>query len=305
MKIGFIFAGQGAQYVGMGKEFYAQYEEARNVFDGVNVDFTLKNVCFEGPKDMLDDTAYAQCCILTTSMAIAEVIKAHGITPDYVAGLSLGEYSALCFAGAMNVNDAANIVRQRGKLMANALPKGTTSMAAVLNCDEAVILEVCNEVSNIGVCQIANYNCPGQIVITGEKDAVAKASELLLEKGARRVVPLNVSGAFHSSLLEDASKQLHEVLSKYELKKPSIPVVYNISGKEEDAPLIDIMTKQIKNSVYFMQSIEYMIANGVEAFVEIGPGSSLSSFVRKVNREIPVYSVDSQESLEKMLGALK
>ena len=305
MKLGFIFAGQGAQYVGMGKEFYQEFEEARNVFDSVNIDFTIKNLCFEGPKEMLDDTAYAQCSILTTSLAIAEVVKAHGITPDYVAGLSLGEYSALCFAGVMNVNDAANIVRERGKLMATALPKGTSAMAAVLNCDEDIILETCKEVESIGVCQIANYNCPGQIVITGQKEAVEKASELLLEKGARRVVPLNVSGAFHSSLLEDASKQLHKVLAKYDLKKPQIPVVYNVSGKEEDAPIIDLLTKQIKSSVYFMQSIEYMIAQGVEAFVEIGPGNALSSFVRKVNRDIPVYSVDSKESLEKMLGALK
>lgn len=304
MKLGFLFAGQGAQYLGMGKELYHAYPEAKKVYDDVSVDFTLKNVCFEGPKEMLDDTAYAQCCILTTSLAIVEVVKAHGITPDYVAGLSLGEYSALCFAGAMSINDAANIVRERGKLMANALPKGTSSMAAVLNTPEDVILETCKEVENIGVCQIANYNCPGQIVITGEKAAVEKASELLLEKGARRVVPLNVSGAFHSSLLEDASKQLNKVLKSYDLKKPEIPVVYNVSGKEEDGDLVDILTRQIKSSVYFMQSIEYMIAQGVEAFVEIGPGSALSSFVRKVNKEIPVYSVDSKESLEKMLGAV-
>lgn len=305
MKLGFIFAGQGAQYVGMGKELYAEYEEARKVYDSVNVDFTLKNVCFEGPKDMLDDTAYAQCCILTTSLAIAEVVKAQGITPDYVAGLSLGEYSALCFAGAMNVNDAANIVRARGKLMANALPKGTTSMAAVLNTPEDVILETCKEVAEIGLCQIANYNCPGQIVITGEKAAVEKASELLLEKGARRVVPLNVSGAFHSSLLEDASQELNKVLHQYDLKKPEIPVIYNVSGKEEEGDIIDILTRQIKSSVYFTQTLEYMIAQGVEAFVEIGPGNALSSFVRKTSRDIPVYSVDSKESLEKMLGALK
>lgn len=304
MKIGFLFAGQGSQYVGMGKEFYHTYEEAKAVFDQIHIDFTIKNLCFEGPKEMLDDTAYAQCSILTTSMAIAQVIKSHGITPAYVAGLSLGEYSALCYAGAMNVNEAANIVRERGKIMANALPKGTTSMAAVLQCEESIILEVCEEVSSIGVCQIANYNCPGQIVITGQKEAVEKASARLLEKGARRVIPLNVSGAFHSSLLEDASKQLHKVLANYDLKSPQIPVVYNVSGKEETTPVIDILTKQIKSSVRFMQSIEYMIAQGVDTFVEIGPGSALSGFVRKINKEIPVYSVDNQESLEKMLGAL-
>lgn len=305
MKLGFIFAGQGAQYVGMGKELYETYDEARAIYDSVNVDFTINNLCFEGPKEMLDDTAYAQSCILTTSMAIASVLKAHGIAPDYVAGLSLGEYSALCFANAFSVNEGANIVRQRGKIMANALPAGTTSMAAVLNLDAAIILEVCKEVESIGVCQIANYNCPGQIVITGEVEAVAKASELLVERGARRVIPLNVSGAFHSSLLEGASQELNKVLSQYDLKIPSIPVVYNISGKEESGKLIDILTLQIKSSVYFMQSIEYMIAQGVEAFVEIGPGSALSGFVHKINKVIPVYSVDSVESLEKAKEALK
>lgn len=309
MKIGFLFAGQGAQYVGMGKEFYQTYDEAKEVYDNIHLDYSLTNLCFEGPKEMLDDTAYAQSSILSTSLAIANVIKAHGIMPNYVAGLSLGEYSALCFAGVMSINDAANIVRERGKLMANALPKGTTSMAAVLNLDAESIKEVCTEVSSIGVCEIANYNCPGQIVITGDKKAVEKASELFIEKGARRVVPLNVSGAFHSSLLEEASQKLNDVLHNYIFNKPSIPVVFNISGKEENIEnsedMITIMTKQIKSSVYFMQSIEYMIHQGVEAFVEIGPGCSLSSFVRKVNKNIPVYSVDSKESLEKMVGALK
>ena len=305
MKIGFLFAGQGAQYVGMGKEMYQTFATARKIFDEVEIDFTLPNLCFEGPNEMLNDTAYAQSCILATSMAIAELVKEHGIQADYVAGLSLGEYSALCYAGSMSINDAVKIVRERGKLMANALPKGTTRMAAVLNAEQDVILQVCKEVSSLGVCEIANYNCPGQIVITGENAAVEKAGELLLERGARRVVPLNVSGAFHSSLLEEASKKLNKVLASYDLKQPSIPVVYNVSGKEEEAPVIDLLTKQIKSSVYFMQSIQYMIDRGVEAFVEIGPGSALRSFVRKVNRNIPVYSVDNVESLHEMLGALK
>lgn len=308
MKIGFLFAGQGAQYVGMGKEFYEKFDIVKDVYDNLNIDFTIKNLCFEGPKEMLNDTAYAQSCILATSIAISKVIQSYGIRPDYVAGLSLGEYSALCYANAMSVNDAVNIVRERGKLMANALPSGTTSMAAVLNCDENIIKEVCEEVKETGLCTIANYNTNGQIVITGEKDAVEKASTLLLEKGARRVLPLNVSGAFHSPLLEDASLKLNKVLHKYKLSLPSIPVIYNVSGKEENITdsemLIDILTKQIKSSVYFKQSIEYMIEKGVDTFIEIGPGSTLSGFVRKINRNIPVYSVDSIESLNKMLGAL-
>ncbi|NBK96495.1 MAG: [acyl-carrier-protein] S-malonyltransferase [Clostridia bacterium] len=304
MKIGFLFAGQGAQYVGMGKAFYEHYPQAKKVYDEIKIDFDIKDVCFEGPKTMLDDTAYAQSCIFATSMAIAEVIKAHGIVADYVAGLSLGEYSALCYAQAMRIQEGVEIVRERGKIMANALPKGTSAMAAILQCEESMIQEVCKEVATLGVCEIANYNCPGQIVISGDVKAIEKASELLLVKGAKRVIPLNVSGAFHCSLLEEASTKLHTVLQKYDLHTPRIPVIYNTSGKEESKPVIDILTKQIKSSVYFMQSIQYMIAQGVEAFVEIGPGATLSGFVRKCDRSIPVYSVDSIDALEKMLGAL-
>ncbi|MEG0685145.1 MAG: ACP S-malonyltransferase, partial [Coprobacillus sp.] len=203
---------------------------------------------------------------------------------------------------AMNTSDAIEIIRQRGKIMSNALPAGTTSMAAVLAMDVEAILDVIKDIDGV---TIANYNCPGQIVITGTKDAVATASTKLSEAGAKRVIPLNVSGAFHSPLLEDASYELKAVLEKYELKTPSIPVVYNISGKEEDGNLVDILTKQIKSSVYFYQSLQYMIENGVEAFVEIGPGKALSAFVKKTTKEVPVYSVDSIEGLNNMLGALK
>lgn len=308
-KIGFLFAGQGSQYVGMGKDMYDNYPQARAVFDKVNLDFDVAKLCFEGEKAQLDDTAYAQSAILVTSMAIAEVIKSKGIIPSYIAGLSLGEYSALCYANAIKLEDAACIVRERGKLMGSALPAGTTMMLAVLNSNEALIKEVCKEVESIGVCEIANYNTPQQIVITGKKEAVEKAKDLLLEKGVRRVIPLNVSGAFHSSLLEDTSKKLNDILKSYTFNKPEIPVIYNISGKEEPVEtsndLVEILTKQIKSSVYFMQSIEYMIEQGVEAFIEIGPGSTLAGFVRKINKNIPVYSVEDQASLEKMLGDLK
>lgn len=305
MKIGFLFAGQGSQSVGMGKELYDTYEEAREVYDSVSLDYDVKDLCFNGPKEQLDDTAYSQSAILTTSMAIANVVKSKGINPDYVCGLSLGEYSALCFSGAFSVNDAANIVRKRGEIMANALPKGTSKMVAVMNFDKDIIKETCEEVKCDGVCEIANYNSPAQIVITGEVKAVDKACEILKEKGARRLIPLNVSGAFHSSLLEDASVKLNKVLGEYEIKTPEIPVVYNVTGKEYDGDIREILTKQIKSSVYFMQMVEYMIDNGVEAFVEIGPGKVLKGFVRKINKNIPVYSVEDNKSLEEMLGALK
>ncbi len=306
MKIGLLFAGQGSQYVGMGKELAQQYAEAKAVYDAVEVGFDLETLCFEGPIEQLQDTAYAQASILTTSLAIAEVVKAQGIHADYVAGLSLGEYSALCYAQAMSISDAANIVRKRGMIMANALPAGTTTMAAVLGAEEVLIKEVCVQVSHLGVCEIANYNCPQQIVISGEVKAIEEASRLLVEQGARRVIPLAVSGAFHSSLLEEASQQLNEVLKTYDLKQPNIPVIYNTTGTEvQDTPIIDLLTKQIKSSVYFMQSIEYMIAQGVDTFIEIGPGSALKGFVRKVSRDVKVYSVQDIKTLEEMLGALK
>lgn len=302
MKIGFIFAGQGAQYVGMGKEFYDHFPEAKAVYDQAQIDIDVKNVCFEGPEDILNETSYAQPCILTTSLAIAKVVEAHGIKPDYVAGLSLGEYSALAYANAMSISDAIKIVRARGQIMSEALPAGTTSMAAVLAMEAKKIQEVIEEIDGV---TIANYNCPGQIVITGTKEAVEIATHKLSEAGAKRVIPLKVSGAFHSPLLEDASLKLKEELGKYEIRKPNIPVIYNVTGQEDEGNLIDILTKQIKSSVYFYQSLQYMIAKGVEAIVEIGPGKALSAFVKKTDRNIPVYSVDSIESLNKMLGALK
>lgn len=302
MKIAFIFAGQGAQYVGMGKEFYEHYQTARNIYDEAHIDIDVKQVCFEGPSETLNETSYAQPCILTTSLAIAKVVEEHGIVPSYVTGLSLGEYSALAYAGAFQISDAIEIVRQRGQIMSEALPANTTSMAAVLAMDANKIEEVIAPIENV---TIANYNCPGQIVITGTNEGIQKATEALKEAGAKRILPLKVSGAFHSPLLEDASYKLKEVLENYQIQKPTIPVIYNVSGKEEDGSLIDILTKQIKSSVYFYQSLEYMIDQGVEAFVEIGPGHALSSFVKKTNKTIPVYSVDNIEDLNKMLGALK
>lgn len=302
MKIGFIFAGQGAQYVGMGKELYDHFPEAKAVYDQAQIDIDVKKVCFEGPEDILNETSYAQPCILTTSLAIAKVVEAHGIKPDYVAGLSLGEYSALAYANAMSISDAIKIVRARGQIMSEALPAKTTSMAAVLAMEAKKIQEVIEDIDGV---TIANYNCPGQIAITGYKEAIEVASEKLKEAGAKRVIPLKVSGAFHSPLLEAASQKLKIELGKYDLNVPEIPVVYNISGQEENGNLIDILTKQIKSSVYFYQSLQYMIGQGVEAFIEIGPGKALSTFVKKTDRNIPVYSVDSIESLNKMLGALK
>lgn len=305
MKIGFLFAGQGSQKVGMGADLYARYDSAKEIYDNLNLDFDIKQLCFEGSAEKLNDTAYAQSCIVATSMAIANILVAHGIQPAYTAGLSLGEYSALAFAGAMSVADACAIVRQRGRIMAAALPAGTTKMVAVMAMDEKLIMKACEAVTDVGVCSIANYNAPGQIVITGENRAVDAVIELLKEKGLRRAIPLNVSGAFHSPLLTDASLQLKAVLDNYDIKQPRLPVVYNVTGTESNQPVADLLVQQIKSSVRFMQSVEYMISQGVDTFVEIGPGNSLAGFVRRINRDIPVYTVEDISSLNKALEALK
>lgn len=301
MKTAFVFAGQGSQYVSMGKDFYENYDIAKEVYD-TPLDFDVKQTCFEDKDKNLNQTEYTQSCVFLTSMAIANALKKENITPDCVCGLSLGEYSALCFAGAFSIKDGAQIVRKRGQLMANALPLGTTKMAAVLNCDADTIEKVCSEVE--GVCQVANYNCPTQIVITGENDAVDKAAEKLSQINRVRVMSLNVSGAFHSSLLKDAANQLGEVLENYDINIPTMDIYYNISGNKEKlsskSELIDVLKKQIQSSVYFYQSIENMIKDGVELFVEIGPGSTLSKFINKTDRNAKVVCVDKIGDIEKL-----
>lgn len=301
MKIGFLFAGQGSQHPGMGKDFYEQYDAARRLYDSIDIDIPVKELCFNGTQEQLNDTAVAQPCILATSSAIAAVLSEKGIHADVAAGLSLGEYSALAYAGVFTAQEGAKLVRQRGKIMAAALPEGTSGMAAVLNTEESVIAEVCAEVKEIGVCEIANYNCPGQIVISGQKEAVAAASEKLKARGARRVIPLQVSGAFHTSLLNEASVQLREVLDTYAFGEEEIPVINNVSGKVETRDLREVLQEQICHSVHFTQSLQAMIDMGVELFIEIGPGHALSGFVRKTTKEVPVYHIDTTEDLEKVL----
>ena len=301
MKIGFLFAGQGSQHPGMGKDFYEQYDAARRLYDSIDIDIPVKELCFNGTQEQLNDTAVAQPCILATSSAIAAVLSEKGIHADVAAGLSLGEYSALAYAGVFTPQEGAKLVRQRGKIMAAALPEGTSGMAAVLNTEESVIAEVCAEVKEIGVCEIANYNGPGQIVISGQKEAVAAASEKLKARGARRVIPLQVSGAFHTSLLNEASVQLREVLDTYAFGEEEIPVINNVSGKVETRDLREVLQEQICHSVHFTQSLQAMIDMGVELFIEIGPGHALSGFVRKTTKEVPVYHIDTTEDLEKVL----
>ena len=300
MKIAFLFAGQGSQAVGMGKDLYDKYDCVKNIYDQFP---DIRDLCFNGPDTMLNQTEYAQKAILLTSYAFATLAKENGIEPEYVCGLSLGEYSALAFSNVWELKDAIEIVTKRGAIMQNALPLGTTKMAAVIGLDRNVILDTIKDVD--GICEIANYNCTGQIVITGDNKGVDNAMPLLVEKGAKRVLPLNVSGAFHSSLLVPASKELRKELDKYNKNKPEYKVIYNVSGKEEEEDINSLLEKQICHSVYFEDTLKYLKSNGVDTFIEIGPGRALSGFVRKTLTDFKSYAICDVDSFEKLLNELK
>ena len=290
--IGYLFAGQGTQYVGMGKDFYEKNNFAKHLYDSMTMDFSIPNVCFYGPETTLNDTAYTQSCILATSFVISSLLKDAGYGADIAAGLSLGEYSALTYAQAIKLPDALEIVRQRGQIMAHALPPKTTKMAAVLHCDIATIQTVCEAVSHDGqICTIANDNCPGQIVISGTNQAVDEACAQL----PARCVPLKVSGAFHSPLLACAASELHKVLQRYTFAEPKIPIVYNGTGQVGCDDLVDTLTRQIKQTVQFRTSIETMMQYGVQTWIEIGPGYVLSKFVKRIDPDAKVFSIDSYD----------
>lgn len=299
MKIGFCFAGQGSQYPSMGKDLYESDEDVRALYDSFP---EIRDLCFT-ENELLNQTAYAQKAILLTSYAIAIVLRKKGIEPDYVNGLSLGEYSALTFSGVWSIEDAIQIVTERGQIMQNALPLGTTKMAAVIGMDRAAILSCLENIP--GVCEIANYNCPGQIVITGELASVDEASLKLLDAGAKRVIPLNVSGAFHCSLLKDASYQLRKVLDCYTPALPKYKVIFNSTAQEQTAPINDLLQKQIYSSVYFEDSIRYMLSQGVDTFIEIGPGRALTGFIKKIDRALTVYTLNDLESIHNCVLGLK
>lgn len=245
--------------------------------------------------------------MVAVAVVATKLLKENGINPDYVAGLSLGEYSALNAAGVLDDQTAINLVRFRGQAMEEAAAGIESKMIAIIGLDRDLLNEAVNEASELGVVSIANYNCPGQLVIGGEAKAVTKASELALEKGARRAIPLNTSGPFHTKLLEAASVKLKERFETVTFNEMKVPVIFNSTAKElaEDTTVAKMLEKQVMSSVYFEDSIRYMIANGVDTIIEIGPGKVLSGFVRKIDRKIKTYQVEDQASLEKTLAGLK
>ncbi len=296
----FMFPGQGAQFVGMGKAMYDKYEKAREIFDiaGKATGLDIAALCFE-ENDKLNITEYTQIAMLTVEAAIYAVMEEKGLKCDYTAGLSLGEYGALIAAGVLSYEDAFKVVRQRGIFMQEAVPTGG-AMAAVLGMDAGVIEKICNETE--GYVSIANYNCPGQIVITGEEAAVGKASEALKEAGAKRVVPLNVSGPFHSKMLEPAGERLGRVIDETTINDVKVPYVSNVTAQlvTDAVNIRELLVKQISSSVRWQQTIELMIESGVDTFVEIGPGKTLSGFMRKITRDenIKTYLIETPEELD-------
>lgn len=304
-KLAFVFPGQGAQYVGMGKEFYEQISVSRKVYTIASevTGLNLPGLCFE-KNEQIDITEYTQIAMLTTEAAILAALQEKGVKADVAAGLSLGEYGAILTAGAMSLEDVFRVVRQRGILMQEAVPTGG-AMCAVLEMDGEKIAKICDETE--GIVSVANYNCPGQIVITGEEGAVAVAAEKLKEAGARRCIPLNVSGPFHSAMLKEAGEKLGKVLEQVELRAFSTPYVTNVTAEyvTEPSEIKELLGRQVYSSVKWQQSVERMIADGVDTFIEIGPGRTLTGFLKKINKNVTGLHIEKVEDLDavvKMLG---
>ncbi|MCL1991135.1 MAG: ACP S-malonyltransferase [Defluviitaleaceae bacterium] len=303
-KIAFLFPGQGAQAVGMGKEIYAHFNVAQTFFDAADqaLDFDLNELVFNGPIETLSETAYTQPALVAVEVMLLKVLEEKGIKPDVLCGLSLGEYSALVAGGALDGIDAVKLVRARGQIMEAALPAGTTSMAAVLGM-EVDTLQALLDLAD-GVVEIANYNTAKQLVIGGEKSAVLDATRLIKDAGIRKVIPLKTSGAFHTSLLKEAGQQLKTVLEKVEFKELVTPVVFNATAAYQDRPLVELMTAQISSPVLFEMSVKKMLADGVDTFIEVGPGAVLSGFLKRIDRQATVHHIHDLQSLEAVLKEL-
>ena len=306
-RIAFLYPGQGAQEVGMAGDFYEKSEEAKAVFDQASsiLDFDVREICFQ-KNDLLDKTEYTQVAMVTACLAITRELEKRGLYPEMTAGLSLGEYCALVAAGSMNFVDAAKAVRKRGIFMQEEVPAGKGTMAAILGMDAA---EIDKNIEEFDKVQVANYNCPGQIVISGETEQVKQAADKL--KGAKRAVLLNVSGPFHSSLLTGAGEKLEAVLKELTIEKPQIPYVANVDASyiTEQADIMPRLVSQVSHSVRWQQSVEKMVENGVDTFIEIGPGRTLAGFNKKIakaiGKELTTYNVATMEDIDKVVEALK
>lgn len=308
-KIAFIYPGQGAQKCGMGQDFYENSASAQAVYDMAsevlkdNMDIDMKDLCFH-ENDKLDLTEYTQAALVTTCLAMTKPLVEAGIRPDVTAGLSLGEYCAIAAAGGMKDEDAIRLVRKRGLLMQNTVPAGEGAMCAIMGMTGEEIEAVTDGMEGVSV---ANYNCPGQIVITGETKAVEAAAEKLKGAGAKRAVMLNVSGPFHSPMLKKAGEELAQVLESVELSPLDVPYVTNVTAQQvtDISQTKELLAEQVSSSVRWQQSMENLIADGVDTFIEIGPGRTLAGFMRKISRDVTVYNVGTWADVEKVAESLK
>jgi [acyl-carrier-protein] S-malonyltransferase len=304
MKIAFLFPGQGAQKCGMGESFYNNDADSKQVFDNASklLGIDMPKLCFTENAD-LDITEYTQAAMVTTGIAMLKAIEKTGLKAQACAGLSLGEYEALYLGKVLSEEDAIKTVRQRGILMQKEVPQGVGSMAAVLNLEAGIIEDVLKDIEDV---YIANYNCPGQIVISGKKEAVTLAMEKLKEAGAKRVIELNVSGPFHSKLLNGAGEKLYTYLQDIQINEPEIPYVSNYTAEyvREAKDIRNLLRDQVSGSVKFSQSIEKMIEDGVDTFIEIGPGKTLTGFVKKINKDVNTFNIETVDDLKEVAAKL-
>jgi [acyl-carrier-protein] S-malonyltransferase len=318
MKLGFVYAGQGSQKVGMGKDFYEAFPLFAETVDRAaeavrtETDFDLKACCFDGPIEQLSKTRYTQPCMVAFAVGVTKLLKKEGIAPEYVGGLSLGEYSALYAAEVLDEDTVTKLVAYRGRVMEEAVKDREVKMSAVLMTARDTIENCCKEATESlkeqgFLVQVANYNCPGQIVISGDAQAVDLASELLKESGTKRIVPLPVSGPFHTALMKPAGDALAARFPEVDFAPEKATVIFNVTGlpKQDGEDIAGLLEKQVQSSVYLEDSIRYMAEQGVDTIVEIGPGNTISKFVKKTAPDVKVYSIDSVKDYEAVLAALR
>lgn len=307
-KIAFVFPGQGAQYVGMGKQIAESYKSADDIFNQASeaLGFDVKKMVFESDDETLKITENTQPTIVTTSIACMQPLLEKGIKPDVVAGLSLGEYCAHVAAGTFDFKTAVTLVKKRGKFMQEAVPVGVGTMAAILGLENQDVIDCCKAASEAGVVEPANFNCPGQIVVAGEVAAVEKLVELAKEKGAKRAMLLPVSAPFHCSLLKPAGERLSTELDKISLNEMKLPVVTNVTAEAitDSSKVKQLLIDQVSNSVLWENCVKKMLEDGVDTFIEIGPGKVLSGFIKKINKEARTFNVEDLDSLNKTLSEI-
>lgn len=308
MKTAFLYAGQGSQHKGMGEDLYRDFDEFKNVFDKAELSFDLKEMCFEDPEGELNQTKYTQPCMVAFAAGVTAILDKNGIKPDYLAGLSLGEYSALHAAGVWDAETSIKLAAFRGDAMTKAAEGVEAGMAAVMGLSRDELQKCVDEAQSEGVVSICNDNCPGQIVIGGEKKAVEKASEIAKENGAKRCMPLNVSGPFHTKFMSPAGDALKDYFKDISFEEEKIPVVFNVKGSERDAAetVPGLLEKQVQSGVKMTQTIEYLLDKGVRRFVEIGPGKALTGFVKRTAKEkqvddIECITLESSDSIKEFL----